>query len=126
MSVPEKTVHAGMGSDLMALCGKVEGVVSGVDQVTLSYVSDQVTCQDCLRMKLAAAERELERLKKDYPGGDTEAQAMSWSAVYRACEKVGLLSFLGSRIRQSSRDRVIEFIEHLAGVRNQQIQRLGS
>lgn len=44
-------IHRGMGSDLMALCGKVLGI-SGHDQVKLSYVDDQVTCVDCLRMRI--------------------------------------------------------------------------
>ncbi len=41
-------IHAGMGSDLMALCGKVSGC-AGHDQVILSYVAAQVTCPDCLK-----------------------------------------------------------------------------
>lgn len=44
-------VHAGMGSDLMALCGKMYGI-SGHDQVRLSYVDEQVTCVDCLRLRI--------------------------------------------------------------------------
>lgn len=44
-------IHAGMGSDLMALCGKMYGI-SGHDQVRLSYVDEQVTCLDCLRLRI--------------------------------------------------------------------------
>lgn len=43
-----RPVHSGMGSDLMALCGKVDGI-SGHDQVMLTYKDDQVTCEDCRR-----------------------------------------------------------------------------
>jgi hypothetical protein len=44
-----KIIHAGMGSDLMALCGKMEGI-SGYDQVKLSYANEQVTCPKCLQL----------------------------------------------------------------------------
>lgn len=44
-------IHCGWGSDLVALCGKMLGI-SGHDQVRLSYVADQVTCVDCLRIKV--------------------------------------------------------------------------
>lgn len=47
---PDGLVHAGMGSDLIALCGKMLGI-SGIDQVLLSYVDDQVECLDCLRAR---------------------------------------------------------------------------
>jgi hypothetical protein len=46
-----KLVHYGMGSDLMAYCGQMEGI-SGHDQVRLSYVDGQVTCVPCLRKRI--------------------------------------------------------------------------
>jgi hypothetical protein len=42
-------VHRGMGSDLMASCGTVHGI-SGDDQVRLTYVDEQVTCNKCLEL----------------------------------------------------------------------------
>ena len=44
-------IHRGNGSDLMSLCGKTLGT-SGRDQIHLSYIDDQVTCLDCLRLKI--------------------------------------------------------------------------
>ncbi len=52
-------VHCGMGSDLMALCGKMLGI-SGHDQVVLSYVEDQVTCLDCLRIRVKELRKKLD------------------------------------------------------------------
>lgn len=46
-----KVIHRGTGSDLMALCGLVEGI-SGSDQVQLSYCDDQVTCVKCLQLRI--------------------------------------------------------------------------
>ncbi len=53
-------VHCGMGSDLMALCGKMLGI-SGHDQVVLSYVEDQVTCLDCLRIRVKELKTKLQQ-----------------------------------------------------------------
>lgn len=52
---PPKTVHRGMGSDLMALCGAVDGA-SGHDQVKLTYRDEQVTCPSCRREMKQARE----------------------------------------------------------------------
>ena len=52
-------IHSGMGSDLMALCGKMFGI-SGHDQVRLSYVDNQVTCVDCLRIRIKELRKKLE------------------------------------------------------------------
>jgi hypothetical protein len=47
----DNIVHRGMGSDLMALCGKIEGI-SGYDQVRLTYIDEQITCVNCLRIRI--------------------------------------------------------------------------
>jgi hypothetical protein len=52
-------VHAGTGSDLMALCGKMYGI-SGHDQVRRSYVDDRVTCADCLQVKVRESQKRRE------------------------------------------------------------------
>lgn len=57
-----KTIHRGMGSDLMALCGRMEGS-AGMDQVRLSYVDEQVTCVKCLQKILANLRIENDRLR---------------------------------------------------------------
>lgn len=44
-------IHAGMGSDLMSLCGKMLGI-SGSDQITLSYIDEAITCVACLQIRL--------------------------------------------------------------------------
>lgn len=54
----KKVVHAGMGSDLMALCGKMEGT-RGIDQVRLTYVDEQITCVECLQIKLKKLKEKL-------------------------------------------------------------------
>jgi hypothetical protein len=59
----EKIVHRGMGSDLMALCGKMEGI-SGYDQVRLTYVDDQITCVNCLRIRINELKDIIEESKK--------------------------------------------------------------
>ena len=50
------TVHRGMGSDLMALCGEMKGI-SGTDQVKLAYVDEQVTCVECLQKRLSEVKK---------------------------------------------------------------------
>lgn len=49
-------VHRGTGSDLITLCGTMLGT-NGTDQVVLSYVDDQVTCVNCLRLSIKAQRR---------------------------------------------------------------------
>lgn len=67
---------------------------------------------DDLRQRAETAEAELARLKLDYPGGDRDAQAMAWVAVWRALEDVGLLSFLEPE--GTGRARAVAFIKHMA------------
>ncbi len=54
---------------------------------------------------------EIERLRADYRGGDQEAQARAWSAVYQECERLGMLHRLDG---WCGRDRVLGFVRHLA------------
>ncbi len=56
MSNSDEVIHRGMGSDLMALCGKVDGT-NGHNQVKLSYVDDQVTCIACLHRRIKELSR---------------------------------------------------------------------
>jgi hypothetical protein len=63
---PDGLVHAGMGSDLMALCGTMFGC-AGHDQVRLSYIDDQVTCVKCLQLRCRKlSSRELEPDNPDH------------------------------------------------------------
>lgn len=60
---PDGLVHAGMGSDLMALCGTMFGC-AGHDQVRLSYVDSQVTCVKCLQLRCAKLQVKADRLQE--------------------------------------------------------------
>lgn len=55
----KKVVHAGKGSDLSALCGRMEGM-RGLDQVRLTYVDEQITCVKCLQIKLKKLKEKLD------------------------------------------------------------------
>jgi len=83
-------------------------------------------CRDRLAARVVELEADLERLKADYIGGDQESQAMAWSAVYRALEKAGLLSFLPTPLMCPGRDRAVQFVAHLAAERDDLRRRLES
>ncbi len=72
-TVSKASIHAGMGSDLMALCGKVGGC-AGHDQVRLSYVAEQVTCPDCLKSRCESLQHDYDVLYKNYRQRDDEEQ----------------------------------------------------
>ena len=55
-------IHAGMGSDLMGLCGTMFGT-NGTDQVKLSYVDEQVTCVKCLRLRCKELRKKLDKAR---------------------------------------------------------------
>lgn len=77
-------------------------------------------CSHCMICPDSARVRELEaevgRLKADYPGGDQDSQSRSWGEVWKACVKLGMLSFVGPSLL-TGRGRVVEFINHLAAGR---------
>ena len=57
---------------------------------------------------------EIDRLRADYAGGDMEAQALSWVAVYRECERLGILADTWGDTTRTGQGRVIAFLRHLA------------
>lgn len=59
---------------------------------------------------------EVSRLTANYTGGDQDAQARAWYAVWKALETAGMLSFVGSSLR--GRGRACEFVAHLAAERD--------
>ena len=58
---------------------------------------------------------ENERLRADYPGGDQEAQALAWSAVYRKCRESGMPNFY----KESGRESVLAYISELVALRTE-------
>lgn len=56
---------------------------------------------------------EVDRLRDDYPGGDQEAQALAWSAVYKRCRDLGMPNFY----KATGREGVLAFISERAAAR---------
>ena len=82
----------------------------GLPPVPVTQERYDAVCQE--RARLAD---EVERLTANYPGGDQGAQARSWSAVWKALESAGMLSYLCPSML--GRDRAVGFIGHLAAER---------
>lgn len=56
---------------------------------------------------------EIERLQNPTPG-DLPSQAAAWSAVWKALEEAGILSFIATQVMSGGRERAVQFIGFLA------------
>ncbi len=82
------------------------------------FTADLDECAKCHKQQqganggVAQLRAEVARLTADYPGGDQDSQARSWSAVWKALWDAGMASHFSPGI--TGRERAIHFIRWLA------------